>query len=77
VNTVESMKSGSIYGAACMLDGMVGRMKKELGGTATVVASGGIAQCVIPHCEQDIVFDDTLVLEGLKIIYDKNSKSNS
>jgi type III pantothenate kinase len=74
VNTVESMKSGSIYGAACMLDGMARRMKKELGGTATVVASGGIAQFVIPHCEEEILFDDTLVLEGLKIIYDKNAK---
>jgi type III pantothenate kinase len=76
VNTVESMKSGSIYGAACMLDGMVGRMKKDLGGTASVVASGGIAQAVIPHCGEEIIFDDTLVLEGLKIIYDKNSKAN-
>jgi type III pantothenate kinase len=65
VNTVESMKSGSIYGAACMLDGMVRRMKEALGGEASVVASGGIAQFVIPHCEEEILFDDTLVLEGL------------
>ena len=74
VNTVESMKSGSIFGAACMLDGMVRRMRKELGGFATVIASGGIAPFVTAHCEEEILFDDTLVLEGLKIIYDKNAR---
>lgn len=75
-NTVDCMKSGSIYGAACMLDGMLRRMKRELGGEdVTVVAGGGIAPFIIEYCEEKIVFDDALVLEGLRIIYAKNAKS--
>ncbi len=78
VNTVESMKSGSVYGAASMLDGMVRRMKKELdaGETATVVAGGGITPFIIDYCEEKIIFDDNLILEGLKMIYDKNNKNH-
>jgi type III pantothenate kinase len=73
VNTVDSMKSGSIYGAACMLDGMVKKMRHELGGSATVVAGGGIAPFIIGFCEEEIIYDDALILEGLRIIYEKNT----
>ncbi|MFV0400655.1 MAG: type III pantothenate kinase [Oscillospiraceae bacterium] len=73
-NTVDSMKSGSIYGTACMLDGMIARMRDELGGEATVVATGGLSQFIIEHCREEIVYDDNIVLEGLKIIYHKNVK---
>lgn len=74
-NTVDSMKSGSIYGTAFMLDGMVRKMKDELGDPeTTVVAGGGLAQFIIEYCEEKIVYDDSLVLEGLKIIYEKNAK---
>lgn len=74
VNTVDSMKSGAIYGSACMLDGMIRKMKRELGGEAAVIACGGLAQSIISHCEEHIVFNDSLVLEGLKLIYEKNAK---
>lgn len=73
-NAVDSMKSGSVYGTACMLDGMVRRMKRELGENTSVVACGGIAQFIIDYCEEDIIFDDELVLSGLKIIYAKNER---
>lgn len=71
-NTVDCMKSGSVYGSACMLDGMIRRMKKQLGDDTTTVACGGISSFIIPYCEEEIIFDDLLVLSGLKIIYDKN-----
>ncbi len=73
-NTVDSMKSGAIYGTACMLDGMLRRMSKQLGGNATNIACGGVAKYIISHCEEEIIYDDTLVLEGLQIIYNKNVK---
>lgn len=73
-NAIDSMKSGSVYGTACMLDGMIARMKKELGGTASVVACGGLARFIVDYCDEDIIYDDILVLEGLKIIYEKNAK---
>lgn len=73
-NTVDCMKSGSIYGAAAMLDGMLARMKEQLGGSATVVATGGIAQYIVRHCREEIIMDDSMVLDGLRIIYGKNVK---
>ena len=74
-NTVDCMKSGIIYGTACMLDGMIGRMREELEGDLHAVAFGGLARGIIPYCRETITLDDTLVLEGLKIIYEKNMQT--
>ena len=71
-NTIECMKSGSVLGSASMLDGMIDRLEEELGQDATVVATGGIAPFITPHCKQKIVCDDTLLLKGLYLIYNKN-----
>jgi type III pantothenate kinase len=49
-------------------------MEEELGRKATVVATGGIAPKVIPHCRHEIVYDEDLLLKGLGIIYRKNTK---
>ncbi len=71
-NTIDCMKSGAIYGNAAMIDGMIDRMEEELGQSATVVATGGLARFVIPHCRRAITLDDGLLLRGLWIIYQKN-----
>lgn len=71
-NTIECMKSGSVFGSASMLDGMIDRLEEELGQDATVVATGGIAPFITPHCRHKIVCDDTLLLKGLYLIYNKN-----
>ena len=60
-NTIECMKSGSVLGSASMLDGMIDRLEEELGQDATVVATGGIAPFITPHCKHKIVCDDTLL----------------
>lgn len=73
-NTIESMQSGLILGAAAMLDGLTKRMEDEIGAKATLVATGGLAPEIIKNCEREIIFDDNLLLDGLKIIYDKNKK---
>lgn len=73
-NTVDSMKSGLIYGTADMLDGMVVRMKEVLGDESTVVAFGGLADVIVPYCRQNIIVDEQLVLEGMRLIYRKNAK---
>lgn len=64
-NTVESMKSGLVLGTADMLDGMIDRFAREMGGLATVVATGGAAGLVVPHCRHEIEVCDTLLLDGL------------
>lgn len=71
-NTIDSMKSGSVIGNAAMLEGMVARFEKELGEKATVIVTGGIGSSIAKNCSIDIIVDDNLLLEGLRIIYDKN-----
>ena len=73
-NTIESMKSGSVYGNAAMIDGMIDRVEAELGMPVTVIATGGLAGVIIPHCKREIIYDESLLLKGLVVIYEKNRK---
>lgn len=73
-NTVDCMRSGVMYGAAAMLDGMIDRVEEELGFSTTVVATGGMAQFVCPLCRREIKLERDLLLKGLNIIYKKNMK---
>ena len=75
-NTVDCMKSGLIYGNASCMDGMIERINEELGEKATVVATGGLARRIVPHCRQQIILDDELLLKGLKYIYYKNRSTH-
>lgn len=71
-NTVECMQSGIVFGTAAMLDGLIARIKAELGSDdVSVVATGGYSKGIIPCCETEIIFDETLLLDGLKAIYDE------
>ncbi len=71
-NTMDAMKSGIIYGEAARIDGMIERFETELGGEAAVIATGGLAGVIVPHCKKKIVLDPDLLFKGLKSIYDKN-----
>ena len=73
-NTVECMRSGIMYGAAAMLDGMLDRMEEELGKPLTVVATGGIAKHVAPLCKREMRLERDLLLKGLYILYQKNKR---
>lgn len=71
-NTIDCMRSGLLCGNAAMLDGVVDRIEEELGESATVLATGGLARLVVPLCKKKIILDDTLLLRGLRLIYLKN-----
>ncbi|MCI8744133.1 MAG: type III pantothenate kinase [Lachnospiraceae bacterium] len=71
-NTVDCMKSGVLYGNACCVDGMLGRIREELGMAPQAVATGGMAKRIIPYCRETIHMDDALLLKGLNLIYQKN-----
>lgn len=71
-NTIDCMQSGSVYGTAAMIDGMAERIEEELGSRCTLIATGGIAQCILPHCKRHVIYDNNLLLDGLLIIYNKN-----
>ena len=56
----------------CQYRRMIERMEEELGCKCTIVATGGLAKAVIPHCRHDIIIDENLLLKDLQIIYEKN-----
>lgn len=72
-STRECLQSGIIYGSACMIDGLCDRMEEELGYECSVVATGGLAETITKSCRREIQFNDTLLLDGLKYIYDRLS----
>ena len=59
-NTIECMKSGVLYSNAAALDGIIDRIEEELGEKTTVVATGGLAKKIIPHCKRKIILDEEL-----------------
>jgi type III pantothenate kinase len=72
-NTAENMQSGAIFGYAGLVDGLVRRFAVELGGTVAVIATGGLAPVVAPHCETIQRVEPWLTLEGLRLIWELNS----
>lgn len=73
-NTIDCMKSGIVMGQAACMDGMIERIREDLGYSFHVVATGGLAGCIVPYCKEDIVCDNELTLKGLDIIYRKNTE---
>ena len=71
-NTIDCMRSGIMYGNAGMLDGIIGRMEEELGGPATIIATGGMSRFIVPLCKHTIIYDEELLLKGLLTLYNKN-----
>ena len=71
-NTVAAIQSGIIYGYASLVEGMLARIEKELGGKATVVATGGYAELI--HRETKVIdkVNPDLTLIGLRLIYQMN-----
>ena len=73
-NTVDCIRSGMSYGTAAMIDGIIDRMEAELGHSATLIATGGMAQFIAPLCKHSIILEKDLLLKGLNIIYKKNKR---
>ena len=71
-NTGDCMRSGIMHGTAAMIDGMLDRVEEELGCRTTVVATGGMAQFIVPLCRREIQVEKDLLLKGLNVLYQKN-----
>ncbi len=73
-NTIDCMRSGVVFGAASMLDGMLDRYMDEIGEKVSVYATGGLSSTIVCHCKHDITLDENLILKGLNILYKKNCR---
>ena len=71
-NTQAALQSGFVYGFAGMVDGIVRRVLAELGGSAAVIATGGMATGIAPLCETVGEVDPFLTLTGLRLIHERN-----
>jgi len=71
-NTVTAMQAGIIFGFVGLVEEIVRRMKRELGGQAKVIATGGWAELVVGECRSIDHHDPLLNLDGLRIVYERN-----
>ncbi len=74
-NTVEALQAGALYGFAGQVDGLVERICAELGGTATVIATGGLAPIVVPESRTITEHVPELTLIGLRLVFERNAES--
>ena len=73
-NTTACLQSGAVFGNAAMLDGMNDRIVEELGYDAPVIVTGGLGRQITPHCRHAVTYVDELLLDGLRLIYERNRK---
>ncbi|HVD12232.1 MAG TPA: type III pantothenate kinase [Gaiellaceae bacterium] len=71
-NTASSLQSGLVYGFAGQVDGIVERIRAELGVQAQTVATGGLADLIVPHARTLEAIDPFLTLEGVRLVWERN-----
>jgi type III pantothenate kinase len=70
--TATALQSGLVYGFAGQVDGIVERIRGEVGADATVIATGGLAELIAPHAQTIDRVDPDLTLEGLRLVWERN-----
>jgi type III pantothenate kinase len=71
-NTIQCMQSGLVLGYVGLIEGLVERIRAELGGQARVIGTGGLAPVLARETKVIEVVDQMLTLEGLRLIYELN-----
>ena len=70
-STVDAIRSGVLYGFAGMVDGVLARLREEMG-PARAIGTGGLAGSVVPYCRDIDEVDDLLTLTGLRLVWERN-----
>lgn len=73
-NSVNSVQSGIVYGTASMLDGLTERIEEEIGEQVHIIATGICASDIVPYCKRKAELCDYLLLDGLRLIYERNRR---
>jgi type III pantothenate kinase len=73
-STVDAIRAGVIYGYAGAVDAIIRRLRSELGTELSVIATGGLANHIVPYSEEINEVDDLLTLTGLRLIHERNSE---
>jgi type III pantothenate kinase len=71
-STVEAIRSGVIYGFAAQVDGVLARLRDQLGEETAAIATGGLAGAIVPFCDLIDEVDPLLTLTGLRLIHERN-----
>ena len=71
-STLTSIQAGVVYGFAGQVDGIVSRLREELGVEARAIATGGLATSIAPFCEELDEVDEMLTLTGLRLLWERN-----
>jgi type III pantothenate kinase len=73
--TIDAIRSGIVYGYAAQVDGIVARLREELGDDAAAIATGGLAHVIVPFTSSIDSIDDLLTLTGLRLLHERNDDS--
>ena len=71
-NSVEAMQAGIMFGYAGLIENLVGRIRKEMGGKAKVIATGGLSAVIASETQVIEIVDKNLTLVGLRLIHEMN-----
>jgi type III pantothenate kinase len=71
--TVDAIRSGVVYGFAGQVEGILGRLRRELGAETPAVATGGLAASIVPFTDTIDEVDDLLTLNGLRLLHERNT----
>jgi type III pantothenate kinase len=71
--TIDAIRSGVIYGYAGQVDGIVRRLRAEMGADIETIATGGLAHHIVPFTEEIDETDDLLTLSGLRLLHERNA----
>ena len=72
-STIEAIQSGAVYGFSGQVDAIVDRFQSRARAVSTVVATGGLAELIMPHSRTIQHFEPWLTLQGLRIVFERNA----